>query len=103
MRKSATSHTHVLVKRMESLFAVLLLLQGLTLISGDCAQYGCTLSASFTCPTDFYSGSFWPELAVSYQDDHWKPTGAGCVTNQDKVDCPLQDKGNGRYIIAIQP
>ena len=92
----------LLLMGVERLFAgLLLLLQCLAIVSGDCAKYGCTLSASFTCPTDFYSGSFWPELAQSYQDDNWKPTGAGCVTNQGNVDCPLEDKKRGRYYLHV--
>lgn len=80
-------------------------------VSGDCALYGCTLSLSFTCPTDFYpppatnsSSSpgprgqqpevgFWPDLAYSVEDKTLKPTGAGCVTNSGKIVCPFTGDG----------
>ena len=78
------------------LVVFLLFLQCLALASCDCAVHGCTMSTSYTCPTDFYSGSFYPELAQSFQDDTWKPTGAGCVTNDGKIDCPLIDSAGKR-------
>ena len=74
---------------IQGLLLLLQLLQYLPRASGNCAQYGCTSSLSFTCPTYFYEGSFYPELAASYEDADWKPTGAGCVANDGKVLCPF--------------
>lgn len=73
----------------DSLLAAFLLLQRVPGTACNCALYGCTLSASFTCPTDFYSGSFYPELASSYEDKDLKPTGSGCATNAALIVCPL--------------
>ena len=75
------------------LAVVLSVLQLLPRANCNCAVYGCTPSLSFTCPTDFYDGNFWPDLAVSYEDNHLLPTGAGCVANDDRILCPMSGDG----------
>ncbi len=73
---------------LAAVLASMLLLQA-TPANGNCALYGCTLSLSYTCSMDFYEGSFFPELAQSFEDDQLAPTGAGCAANHQIIVCPF--------------
>jgi len=68
---------------------LVLILQLVPRAWGNCALYGCTLSLSYTCSMDFYEGSFFPELAMSFEDDQLVPNGAGCAANHQIIVCPL--------------
>ena len=73
-----------------------LLLMQVPRAGGNCGLYGCTLSLSYTCAMDFYEGSFYPELAMSFEDKQFVPTGAGCAANHEMIVCPLM--GNNKYV-----